>query len=143
VGVDPQSRERIYDMLEILRRDGASLLLTTHQLEEAEVRCTRIAIVDHGRVIASGAPAEIVRGTLGVTREVRVALDHAPASPIAGLRGTDDVTKLIGTLGDDDGAVEALLERIAAAGCHVVDLAVRRPSLQSVFIQLTGRELRD
>ena len=143
VGVDPQSRECIYDMLETLRREGASLLLTTHQLEEAEVRCTRLAIVDHGRVIASGTPAGIVRGTLGATREVRVALDHAPVAAIAGLTAGDDATRFTGTLDDGDDAVESLLARIAAAGCHIVDLAVRRPSLQSVFIQLTGRELRD
>jgi ABC-2 type transport system ATP-binding protein len=130
-------------MLETLRRDGASLLLTTHQLEEAEARCTRIAIVDHGRVIADGTPAGIVRDTLGASREVRVRLDHPPAAPIAGLTAGDDPTRLAGALVGGDDALEGLLARIAAAGCRVVDLSVHRPSLQAVFIQLTGRELRD
>ena len=60
VGVDPQSRERIYDMLTELTGDGVSLLLTTHHLEEAEARCSRTVIIDHGRVIASGTLPELV-----------------------------------------------------------------------------------
>ena len=60
VGVDPQSRERIYDMLDGLRREGASLLLTTHHLEEAEARCERIVIMDHGKVAATGTAPEMV-----------------------------------------------------------------------------------
>jgi ABC-2 type transport system ATP-binding protein len=143
VGVDPQSRERIYDMLESLRRGGTALLLTTHQLEEAEARCTRLVIVDHGRLIAEGTPAGIVRATLGAGREVLVTLDRAPAKPIDGLVADGDAARLRGALDDGDTALEALLQRIAAAGGHVVDLAIHRPSLQSVFLQLTGRELRE
>ena len=143
VGVDPQSRERIYDMLESLRRDGTALLLTTHQLEEAEARCTRLVIVDHGRLIAEGTPAGIVRATLGAGREVLVTLDRAPASPIDGLVSDGEGARLRGALGDGDSALETLLERIAAAGGRVVDLSIHRPSLQSVFLQLTGRELRE
>ena len=143
VGVDPQSRERIYDMLETLRRDGAALLLTTHQLEEAEARCTRLVIVDHGRLIAEGTPAGIVHATLGAGREVLVTLDRAPAAPIDGLVSDGDGARLRGALGDGDTALEALLQRIAAAGSHVVDLAIHRPSLQTVFLHLTGRELRE
>jgi ABC-2 type transport system ATP-binding protein len=143
VGVDPQSRERIYDMLESLRQDGTALLLTTHQLEEAEARCTRLVIVDHGRLIAEGTPAGIVRATLGAGREVMVTLDRAPAAPIDGLVADGDGTRLRGALGDGDTALETLLERIAAGGGRVVDLSIHRPSLQTVFLQLTGRELRE
>jgi ABC-2 type transport system ATP-binding protein len=143
VGVDPQSRERIYDMLENLRRDGTALLLTTHQLEEAEVRCTRLVIIDHGRLIAEGTPAGIVRATLGAGREVLVTLDHEPAAPSSGLVADGDGARLKGALGDDDTALETLLARIAATGGHVVDLSVHRPSLQTVFLHLTGRELRE
>jgi ABC-2 type transport system ATP-binding protein len=143
VGVDPQSRERIYDMLESLRRDGTALLLTTHQLEEAEARCTRLVIVDHGRLIAEGTPAGIVSATLGAGREVMVTLDRAPSAPIEGLVADSDGARLRGALGDGDMALEALLARIAAAGGRVVDLSIHRPSLQTVFLQLTGRELRE
>ena len=143
VGVDPQSRERIYEMLGRLRADGTSLLLTTHQLEEAEVRCTRLVIVDHGRLIAEGTPAGIVHATLGAGREVLVTLDRAPVAPIDGLVSDGDGARLRGALGDGDTALEALLQRIAAAGSRVVDLAIHRPSLQTVFLHLTGRELRE
>ena len=74
VGVDPQSRERIYDMLTELTGDGVSLLLTTHHLEEAEARCSRTVIIDHGRVIASGTLAELVDQTVGRHRIVTLRL---------------------------------------------------------------------
>ncbi|MFI5370975.1 MAG: ATP-binding cassette domain-containing protein [Candidatus Eisenbacteria bacterium] len=143
VGVDPQSRERIYEMLETLRREGAALLLTTHQLEEAEVRCTRLVIVDRGHLIAEGTPAEIVRATLGGGREVVVTLDRAVTTPVPGLATEGDGTRLRGALADGDGALEELLARIGADGARVIDLTVHRPSLQTVFLQLTGRELRE
>jgi len=86
VGVDPQSRERIHDMLDALRADGHTLLLTTHQLDEAEARCSRIVIVDHGRVIADGEPAELIRTIGGGKRTVLLTLDAALAAPPAALR---------------------------------------------------------
>ncbi len=143
VGVDPQSRERIHEMLDGLRRGGASLLLTTHQLDEAEARCERIVIVDHGRVCAAGTLAEMVKSTVGAQRSLVVTLDRAPGRPIDGLAAADGGRVLNGQLADVDTALAPLLQRIAAAGCTVEDLEVRRPSLQSVFIHLTGRELRE
>ena len=144
VGVDPQSRERIYDMLAELRAAGASLLLTTHQLEEAEARCERVVIIDHGRVIASGTVPELVRSTVGVARSVRLKLDRPPARPIEGLTpAPDDDSQFHGEVRDVDADLSALLHRVAAAGCAVADLEVRGQSLQSVFIRLTGRELRE
>ena len=83
VGVDPQSRERIYDMLTELTADGVSLLLTTHHLEEAEARCSRTVIIDHGRVIASGTLPELVDRTVGRHRIVTLRLDVAARAPLA------------------------------------------------------------
>jgi ABC-2 type transport system ATP-binding protein len=143
VGVDPQSRERIYEMLDRLRANGVSLLLTTHQLDEAEARCERIVIVDHGRVIAAGTLGDLVRDTIGEQRIAMVRLDRAPATPIEGLAPDDDGTTWRGPMRDVDVDLAALLRRVAAAGCGVVDLELRRPSLQSVFLHLTGRELRE
>jgi ABC-2 type transport system ATP-binding protein len=143
VGVDPQSRERIWEMLGTLRHEGASILVTTHHLEEAEARCERIVIVDHGRRVAEGTVASLVRDTLGGGRGVTLRLDRAPERPIDGLAPTADATTLAGTVLDVDRELPALLQRVAAAGCAVEDLDVRRPSLQSVFIHLTGRELRE
>jgi ABC-2 type transport system ATP-binding protein len=143
VGVDPQSRERIYEMLDRLRASGVSMLLTTHQLDEAEARCERIVIVDHGRVIAAGTLGELVRDTIGEQRVATVRLDRAPATPLEGLAPDDDGTTWRGPVRDVDADLAALLRHVAAAGCSVVDLELRRPSLQSVFLHLTGRELRE
>jgi len=142
-GVDPQSRERIYDMLEGLTRTGASLLLTTHQLEEAEARCPRILIIDRGRVVASGTLAELVAQTVGSERLVTITLDQAPATPIAGFRGTDGGQRLEAPVADVAADLPRLIRAAETAGRRVLDVQVRAPSLQSVFIHLTGRELRE
>jgi ABC-2 type transport system ATP-binding protein len=143
VGVDPQSRERIYDMLARLREAGASLLLTTHQLEEAEARCERIVILDHGRVIESGTLAELVARTVGGQRSVTLRLDRAPARPIAGLDAGADGPMVRTQVADVAAELPALIRRVEDAGCRVEDVEVRHASLQSVFIHLTGRELRE
>jgi ABC-2 type transport system ATP-binding protein len=129
VGVDPQSRDRIYDVLGELAADGVSVLLTTHHLEEAEARCSRTVIIDHGRVIASGTMSELVDQTIGRHREVTLFLDNAERR----------------TARMENVALELppLLQRITAEGRAVDDVEVRGPSLQSVFIHLTGRELRE
>jgi ABC-2 type transport system ATP-binding protein len=141
-GVDPQSRERIYDMLEGLRSAGATLLLTTHQLEEAEARCPRILIIDHGKVVASGTLAELVAQTVGSERLVTITLDQAPAAPIAGFQGHDGGRRLEAPVADVAADLPRLI-RAAEAGGRILDVQVRAPSLQSVFIHLTGRELRE
>ena len=89
VGVDPQSRERIWEMLDGLRNDGASLLLTTHQLDEAQKVCDRIVIIDHGRDIAAGTLAELIAQTVGPARRVTLLLDRPPD---AARLGGDGVT---------------------------------------------------
>jgi ABC-2 type transport system ATP-binding protein len=142
-GVDPQSRERIFGMLAELRRDGTSLLHTTHQLGEAEDVCDRIVIIDRGRIVAQGTPDELVARTLGRAREVVITLDRAPdGRPLP-----DGVAAAGRTLraGLADLAVElpALLGRLHAAGYGVDDVRVVRADLQAVFLHLTGRELRE
>ena len=129
VGVDPQSRDRIYDVLGELVAEGVSVLLTTHHLEEAEARCSRTVIIDHGRVIASGTMAELVDQTIGRHREVTLFLDNAE-------RRTARMQNVALDL-------PPLLQRITAEGRAVEDVEVRGPSLQSVFIHLTGRDLRE
>ncbi len=129
VGVDPQSRDRIYDMLAALTGQGVSLLLTTHHLEEAEARCNRTVIIDHGRVIAEGTLSELVEQTVG--RDRLVTLRLADGS-IETSRMRDVATGL-----------PSLLERVRASGSLVDDVEVRGPSLQTVFIHLTGRDLRE
>jgi ABC-2 type transport system ATP-binding protein len=142
VGVDPQSRERIFAMLDELRGHGTSILLTTHQLDEAEQRCDRIVIIDRGRVIAAGTLADLVVGTVGPKRRVTFRL-AAPGPRPEGLRAGADPRELVAEVADVALELPALLERVREAGGEVGDVEVRAPSLHSVFIHLTGRELRE
>ena len=145
VGVDPQSRDRIYDMLAELAQSGASLLVTTHHLEEAEARCSRTVIIDHGKAIASGTLPELVDQTVGRYRLVTLRLD----APLDGATATgadaalDNPRLVRARLRDVALELPPLLERIRQAGRSVEDVDVRGPSLQAVFIHLTGRELRE
>jgi ABC-2 type transport system ATP-binding protein len=144
VGVDPQSRERIYEMLAELRGNGAALLLTTHHLEEAEARCDRIVIIDHGRTVASGTLAELTASTFGEQHTVTATLSRAPAGPVPGFEvDAESATTLRAMVRDIDGELPVLLRRLREAGCEVHDLQVRRPSLAGVFLALTGKELRE
>jgi ABC-2 type transport system ATP-binding protein len=142
VGVDPQSRERIYEMLASLRSRGAAMLLTTHQLEEAEERCDRVAILDHGVVIAAGTPAELVERTVGGERRVRITLD-APLDRLPGFDVTLEGSRLEASVKDLGTELPALLAGIARAGRRVEDLDVTRHGLQAAFLHLTGKELRE
>lgn len=142
VGVDPQSRERIFQMLGELSADGTSVLLTTHQLDEAADRCSRIVIIDHGRVIAQGTLSELITRTIGARRQVVVRLGDL-VRPIDGLQPLDAAHEFVAVLDDVAAELPELLSRIRGAGAEVLDLDVRGPSLHAVFMHLTGRELRE
>ena len=147
VGVDPQSRDRIYVTLAELAAEGVSLLLTTHHLEEAEARCSRTVIIDHGRVIASGTLPELVDQTVGRHRLVTLRLNAPLATDqISRLRveiDPADARQVRARMTDVATDLPPLLDGIRAAGGAVDDVEVRGPSLQAVFIHLTGRELRE
>jgi ABC-2 type transport system ATP-binding protein len=147
VGVDPQSRDRIYATLAELATDGVSMLLTTHHLEEAEARCSRTVIIDHGRVIASGTLPELVEATVGRHRLVTVRIDSPlrdrPGALAALEPDAADGRTMRSRMSDVGRDLPILLEAIRAAGRTVEDVDVRGPSLQAVFIHLTGRELRE
>ena len=147
VGVDPQSRDHIYDVLGELRTAGISLVLTTHHLEEAEARCSRTVIIDHGKVIAAGTLSELVDRTVGRHRLVTLRTNTALGDGVlpSGVVETDaaDPRVLRARLQDVGLELPPLLERIRTAGRSVEDVEVRGPSLQAVFIHLTGRELRE
>ena len=143
VGVDPQSRESIYDMLGALRARGTSLLLTTHYLEEAEARCERIVVVDHGRAVAAGTLVELVEQAKLTGRRVRLSLDRTPERVPAGFAQGEDAGTLTATINDVGRELPGLLARVQAEGLAVRDLEVRTASLQAVFLALTGKELRE
>ncbi len=141
-GVDPQSRQRIWEMLSELRREGASLLLTTHQLDEAERVCERLVIIDHGRAIAEGTLETLIGRTVGPGRTVVLSLDR-PAPPGLDVGLVLEESTARARVADVAAELPGLLERVGRAGCRVLDLRVEAPSLHAVFLHLTGRELRE
>ncbi len=147
VGVDPQSRERIYTMIGELKQRGVSLLYTTHYMEEAERLCDRIAIIDHGQIIASGTREELVRSTLGNRQTVTIDSD-APIGPALQEKLTRMGATVEGTVarvlaGDPPRQIRELLEAFHAENTPIKDLTLKRASLEEVFLILTGRELRE
>lgn len=143
VGVDPQSRERIWEMLRQLQSEGASLLLTTHQLDEAQRVCDRIVILDHGKTIADGTFEQLVQQTLGAGRRVEFTVDPCPADPIDGFEIDYDAGRVSCRVEELATELPRRLEQLAAGGSQVVDVEIAAPSLQAVFLHLTGRELRE
>lgn len=142
-GVDPQSRNRIFEMIEGLRAEGMAIIYTTHYMEEAERLCDRIAIVDHGRIIAEGTRDQLVRQAFDARSEVVARLKGAGVAEWVATRGgrySEGVAQFTVERSDD---VAALLHGAGAAGLELEDLSVRRPNLESVFLHLTGRGLRD
>ncbi len=146
-GLDPQARHRIWDVISAFRDRGGTVLLTTHHMEEAERLCDRVAVVDHGRRIALGAPADLIRD-LGAEQVVELALDgDVPDEVLAMLPGVARVARRSGRpvlavsrIGDLLPALTALL---GSRAVPVQGLVTRQPSLEDVFIHLTGRGLRD
>ncbi|MDR3772486.1 MAG: ABC transporter ATP-binding protein [Terracidiphilus sp.] len=145
VGVDPQSRNRIFEMIEALRAEGTSIIYTTHYMEEAERLCDRVAIIDHGHIVALGTNAELVHNSFGSRSQVLARFegpDERVAPWVAEHSG-----RLVDSMAEftieHPTEVAALLVSATAAGLELVDLSLRRPNLESVFLHLTGRELRD
>jgi ABC-2 type transport system ATP-binding protein len=145
VGVDPQSRNRIFEMIEALRAQGTTIIYTTHYMEEAERLCDRVAIVDHGRIIALDTKQALVESSFASRSQVVARFDGPPDDLAAW------VSQHQGRLADSTAEftvdhptqIAALLQSASAAGLSLVDLSLRRPNLESVFLHLTGRELRD
>ena len=143
VGVDPQSRQRIFDMLDELSQQGTCIVLTTHHLDEAETRSDRIVIVDHGKVVADGPIDELIANTIGVRREVIVETEGIMVAAPPGMEWDAARNRFTCYV---DNVVEELphiLDRIQRVGGTIRDLEVHQPNLHHVFLHLTGKELRE
>jgi ABC-2 type transport system ATP-binding protein len=149
VGVDPQSRVRLLELVRDQTRSGACVLYTTHYMEEAENLCDRLAIIDHGKIIAMGTLPEL-RGALGERDLLRVTGKFDPSrvnEAVSHLRDVEivQVESELLTLAVSDGPkrLPAILEALSIAGAEVHETTLTQPNLESLFIKLTGRELRD
>jgi len=141
VGLDPQARHLIWDQLRQLRSRGSTIILTTHYMDEAERLCDRIVIMDNGRILAEGAPKDLVKSHMG-DNVVECKLAPGVKECLAGTEGIKAIdvfgdTALVSTDSPQQ-VIEALLK-----GCGVESATVRRSTLEDVFLKLTGRTLRE
>ena len=146
-GLDPQVRREIYTIIEELKHEKKTVLLTTHYIEEAERLCDRVAIVDYGRVIATGSPRELKQKSAGTTRiEVRLAKPMNDGA-LAHLEGVADCREFEGTYvmhsRRPPQTIVALVKQLEDEQNELQSLEMFSPSLEDVFIELTGRRLRD
>jgi len=151
-GLDPQSRRQLWDLIRELRAQGCTVLLTTHYMDEAERLCDRVAVVDHGKVIALGTPRALI-AELGGEHVIEFTLEDeagsAPPDPAAlaalpAVRSTrKDADHFCLSVAEPHIALPALLERLRQDGHQLASLSTRHASLEDVFVTLTGRHLRD
>ena len=144
-GVDPQSRNAIFDNLMALRGRGKTILYTTHYMEEAERLCDRIAIIDHGRIIALGTNEELVHNAFASRSQVtaRFAGTSPEIAAWVERRGGHIVDGSAQFTIASSIEIVGLLQDAEKDGLELADVSLRRPNLESVFLHLTGRELRD
>jgi ABC-2 type transport system ATP-binding protein len=149
-GLDPQSRLALWEMLGELNATGQTVVLTTHYMEEADALCARVAIMDHGKILALDTPANLKKST-GADTIVTVkvlsdgeTLAKALEREIAGVVGTRVVDNIVTMQVEGaDRLVPKVVNVAEAAQVEILDLAVAEPSLETVFINLTGKELRE
>jgi ABC-2 type transport system ATP-binding protein len=147
-GLDPQGRARLWSEVRRLRDSGVTVFLTTHYLEEADALCDRLAIIDHGRIVAEGTPEHLKREiagdviTLGLADDLDRALALLLAQPFVRQAAPEgDGLRLYVDRGD--AAMPAILRLLDGAGFQLQTIAMSRPSLDDVFLQQTGHSLRD
>jgi ABC-2 type transport system ATP-binding protein len=148
-GLDPQSRRQLWDIIRAFQRDGGTVLLTTHYMDEAERLCDRLAIVDHGQVIAEGSPSDLI-DRLGGNHVVEFSVGGTDGAALPAWRALPSVE----SVRDEEGlialnvkqphlTIPALLDAIQKQGGALQHLTTRQASLEDVFVRLTGRHLRE
>jgi ABC-2 type transport system ATP-binding protein len=147
-GLDPQARARMWDEIRRLREQGTTVFLTTHYLEEADALADRLAIIDHGEIVADGTADELKRQvagdvvTLGVNGSMERVLETVRLQPfVREATGEDGFVRLYVERGET--AVPQILRLLDGAGLEAASIALHRPSLDDVFLLQTGRSLRD
>lgn len=148
-GLDPQSRRQLWDIVRAFLKQGGTVLLTTHYMDEAERLCDRLAIVDHGQIIAEGTPDELI-ARLGGHHVLEFALSgdgYIQDDDWKSLPGVDSVRREDGmiclSVHEPHKTIPALLDKIDTNAVRLERLTTRQASLEDVFVQLTGRHLRE
>ena len=149
-GLDPQARRQLWDLIDEFKLAGRTILLTTHYMDEAERLCDRVAIMDHGKIIAQGTPRELI-ASIGVEHVVEFSAGGASktlaVSALSEIEGVRDVQSENGSVQlqvtELHRAVPALLAELDRQGLPLTELRTHSASLEDVFVTLTGRHLRD
>ena len=138
-GLDPQARRNLWHLVQQIKKEGKTIILTTHYMEEAQYLCDEIAIMDYGKIIAHGSPAELI-GTHSPEMTVILPQNQFVLDP-------DQLTMPVRTVNDSieikTNDVNACLNSLMTLGVNLSDLTIRSPNLETVFLNLTGRQLRD
>jgi ABC-2 type transport system ATP-binding protein len=147
-GLDPQARRSMWEMVRDIRERGKTVFLITHSMEEAERLCDRVAIVDHGRIVALDSPHHLV-SKLGADNRVIFTvegvpdLQHLQALPEVSCIEQVEDRIIISGRGDGDAMLVSVVTTLPASGIRYHDLHTERPTLEDVFLQVTGRAIRD
>jgi ABC-2 type transport system ATP-binding protein len=148
VGLDIQTRTRIWDYLQRLNRDGLTVFMTTHYLEEADLLSHRVAIMDRGRIVVSGSPAELKEGLHGDVLTLKV-VDEGDgfAGFLEGMEGITGVARVADAyrlkLPNVETALPSIIAGVAARGVKIRETSFTKPTLDQVFLEVTGRSMRD
>jgi len=144
-GLDPQARRAMWNLVRGIREQGKTVFLTTHFMEEAERLCDRVAIMDHGKIVALDTPENLIR-SLGAENRVVFSVaerfDERGLQTLSGVARVEQVGERVVVYGREDGLVSGVVNALEAAGVRFRDLRTEQPSLEDVFLALTGREVR-
>ncbi len=145
-GLDPQARRAMWDLVKSIRERGKTVFLTTHYMEEAEELCDRVAVMDHGRIVALDTPQNLI-ASLGAEHRVVFSVDGPidldSFRTIQGVTQVERTGTRIIIFGRDDDLVVRVVMALAAAKIRFRDLRTEQPNLEDVFLSLTGKEMRD
>ena len=144
-GLDPQARRAIWDLVRDIRQRGKTVFLTTHLMEEAERLCDRVAIIDHGRIVDIGAPSELVDRHCPERTVIVATEDPTAARRFAAMPQVDSVTSQgleLTVRGHGDNLITAVIHCLADHQIRVLDFRTELPTLEDVFLKLTGHAIR-
>jgi ABC-2 type transport system ATP-binding protein len=145
-GLDPQARRAMWDMVKSIRDRGQTVFLTTHYMEEAEHLCDRVAIIDHGKIVALDSPQNLIAALDAENRvvfSVKEKIDEAAFRKIPGVTRVDQSQDRVIIYGKGDGLLVRIVMALETGYIRFRDLRTEQPNLDDVFIALTGKEMRD